>query len=40
MEMKGMAHTTAVNELRAFRRDASSGIVSVDRKPAVVYVKE
>ena len=32
-------HTTAANELRAFSRDASSGIVSVGRKPAVVYVK-
>ena len=39
MELTGMAHTTAANELRAFSRDASSGIVSVGRKPAVVYVK-
>ena len=39
MELTGLAHTTAANELRAFSRDASSGIVSVGRKPAVVYVK-
>ena len=39
MELTGMAHTTAANELRTFSRDASSGIVSVGRRPAVVYVK-
>jgi hypothetical protein len=39
MELTGLAHTTAANELRAFSRDASSGIVSVGRRPAVVYVK-
>ena len=40
MELTGLAHTTASNELRAFSRDASSGIVSVERRPAVVYVKK
>ena len=40
MELTGLAHTTAANELRAFSRDASSGIISVGRKPAVVYVKK
>ena len=39
MELTGLAHTTAANELRTFSRDVSSGIVSVGRKPAVVYVK-
>ena len=39
MELTGLAHTTAANELRAFSRDASSGIVSVGRGSAVVYVK-
>ena len=39
MELTGLAHTTAANELRVFSRDASSGIVSVGRRPAVVYVK-
>ena len=40
MELTGQAHTTAACELRAFSRDASSGIVSVGRAPAVVYVKK
>ena len=39
MELTGLAHTTAANELRTFSRDASSRIVSVGRRPAVVYVK-
>ena len=39
MELTGLAHTTAANELRAFSQDASSGIISVGRRPAVVYVK-
>lgn len=39
MELTGLAHTTAVNELRTFSRDASSGITKVGRRPAVVYVK-
>ena len=39
MELTGLAHTTAANELRAFSRDASSGIISVGSRPAVVYVK-
>ena len=39
MELTGLAHTTAANELRAFSRDASTGIVPVGRRPAVVYVK-
>ena len=39
MELTGLAHTTAANELRTFSRDGSSGIVSVGRRPAVVYVK-
>ena len=39
MELTGLAHTTAACELRSFSRDASSGIVSVGRRPAVVYVK-
>ena len=40
MELTGLAHTTASNELRTFSRDTSSGIVSVGRRPAVVYVKK
>ena len=40
MELTGLAHTTAANELRTFSRDASSGIISVGRRPAVVYVKK
>lgn len=39
MEMTGLAHTTAASELRTFSRDASSGIISVGSRPAVVYVK-
>ena len=39
MELTGLAHTTAANELRTFSRDGSSGIISVGRRPAVVYVK-
>lgn len=39
MELTGQAHTTAACELRAFSRDPSSGIVSVGRGSAVVYVK-
>lgn len=39
MELTGLAHTTAANELRTFSRDTSSGIISVGRRPAVVYVK-
>ena len=40
MELTRLAHTTAANELRAFSRDASSGIISVGSRPAVVYVKK
>ena len=40
MELTGLAHTTAANELRTFSRDGSSGIISVGRRPAVVYVKK
>ena len=39
MELTGLGHTTAACELRAFSRDASSGIVSVGRGSAVVYIK-
>ena len=39
MELTGLAHTSAASELRAFSLDVSSGIVSVGRRPAVVYVK-
>ena len=39
MELTGQAHTTAACELRAFSQDASSGIVSVGRGSAVVYVE-
>ena len=39
MKLTGLAHTTAANELRTFSRDGSSGIISVGRRPAVVYVK-
>ena len=39
MELTGLGQSTAANELRAFSRDASSGIVSVGRGSAVVYVK-
>ena len=40
MELTSQAHTTAACELRAFSRDASSGIVSVGRGSSVVYVKK
>ena len=40
MELTGLAHTTASNELRTFSRDASSEIISVGSRPAVVYVKK
>lgn len=40
MALTGLSHTTAANELRAFSRDASSGISKVGRRPAVVYVKK
>ena len=40
MELTGQAHTTAACELRAFSRNASSGIVSVGRGSSVVYVKK
>jgi len=40
MALTGLSHTTAANELRAFSRDASSGIGKVERRPAVVYVKK
>ena len=39
MELTGLGHTPAACELRAFSRDASSGIVSVGRGSAVVYIK-
>ena len=39
MELTGQAHTTAACELRAFSQDISSGIVSVGRGSAVVYVE-
>ena len=39
MELTGQAHTTAACELRAFSQDASSGIISVGRGSAVVYVE-
>lgn len=39
MELTGQAHTTAACELRAFSRDASTGIDFVGRGSAVVYVK-
>lgn len=39
MELTGLGYTTAACELRAFSRDASSGIVSVGRGSAVVYIK-
>ena len=38
MELTGLAHTTAANELRDFSCDASSGIVSVGKGVTVVYV--
>ena len=40
MEFTGLGHTTAACELRAFSRDASSGIDSVGRGAGVVYVKK
>lgn len=40
MELTGLAHTTAACELRAFSREASSGIISMGRGPAVVYIKK
>lgn len=39
MDLTGLAHTTAACELRAFSRNASSGIVSVGGGSAVVYIK-
>ena len=39
MDLTGLAHTTAACELRAFSRNTSSGIVSVGRGSAVVYIK-
>ena len=39
MELTNLGHTTAACELRAFSRDASSGIDSVGRGAGVVYVK-
>ena len=39
MELTGQGHTTSACELRAFSRDASSGIVAVGRGSSVVYVK-
>ena len=39
MELTELGHTTAACELRDFSRDASSGIVSVGRGSAVVYIK-
>ena len=39
MELAGQGHTTSACELRAFSRDASSGIVAVGRGSSVVYVK-
>lgn len=39
MELTGLAHTTAANELRAFSRDSASGIISVGRGVTTVYVK-
>ena len=39
MKLTGLGHTTAACELRAFSNDTSSGIVSVGRRSAVVYVK-
>ena len=39
MDLTGLAHTTAACELRAFSRNASSGIVSVGRGSTVVYIK-
>ena len=39
MELTGLGHTTAACELRDFSRDDSSGIVSVGRGSAVVYIK-
>ena len=40
MKLTGLAHTTAACELRAFSQDDSSGIGSVGRGSAVVYVKK
>ena len=40
MKLTGLGHTTAACELRAFSLDSSSGIVSVGRGPAVVYIKK
>lgn len=40
MKLTGLAHTTAACELRAFSRDASSGISSIGRRASVVYVKK
>ena len=39
MDLTGQGHTTSACELRAFSRDASSGIVALGRGSSVVYVK-
>lgn len=39
MELTGLAHTTAANELRAFSDDLSTGITIMGRGSAKVYVK-
>lgn len=39
MELTGLGHTKAANELRAFSRKPSSGIVRTGRSSATVYVK-
>lgn len=39
MELVGLSHTTAAEELNAFSRDASSGITSKGRLAGKIYVK-
>ena len=40
MELTGLAHTTAANELRAFSNDLSTGITIMGRGSAKVYVRK
>ena len=39
MELTGLGHTTAANELRAFSDDLSTGITIMGRGSAKVYVR-
>jgi hypothetical protein len=40
MQLTGLGHTTAANELRAFSDDLSTGITIMGRGSAKVYIKK